>query len=191
MATAPTAEPGQISPGVWRPVDLALGDDPAFTVHGRIDYVDPALDPQTSTIRVRARFENEDEALIPGIFTRVRIFQDTLESTVVPDIALLSDQAGRYAFVLNDKDAVEVRRVNIGALDGRMRVVLDGLTPTDRMVTTGLQRARPGITVNPTLQNLESKTPAPASTEPPATKGDEKKSSSLERDTQKDGERRV
>ena len=161
LATAPTAEPGQLSPGVWRPVDLAIGDDPAFTVHGRIDYVDPSLDPQTSTIRVRARFENEDESLIPGLFTRVRIFLDTVESTVVPDIALLSDQAGRYAFVLNDKEAVEVRRVKIGALDGAMRVVLEGLTPADRMVINGLQRARPGLTVKPALQALEAKAPAP------------------------------
>jgi hypothetical protein len=152
---------------VWRPVDLAIGDDQAFTVHGQIDYVDPALNPETSTIRVRARFENEDETLIPGIFTRVRIFLDTVESTVVPDIALLSDQAGRYALVVDDKDVVQLRRVKIGALDGSMRVVLDGLAPTDRMVINGVQRARPGIAVKPTLQKLEEKVPAASSPPPP------------------------
>jgi len=155
MATNPDAEPGQIAPGQWRPVDLAIGDDKEFTVHGRIDYVDPALDPQTSTIRVRARFENDDGSLLPGVFARVRIFLDSVDSTVVPDIALLSDQAGRFAYVLNDKDVVEVRRVKIGALDGPMRVVLEGLSTSDRVVVNGLQRARPGITTKPTLQKLE------------------------------------
>jgi RND family efflux transporter MFP subunit len=168
MARAPDAEPGQIAPGEWRQVDLAIGDDEQFTVHGRIDYVDPALNPQTSTIRVRARFENEDESLLPGLFARVRIFLDSIESTVVPDIALLSDQAGRFAFVLDDKDVVQVRRVKIGALDGALRVVLDGLATSDRMIVNGLQRARPGIAVKPTLQSLDEKAPAPAS-QPPAS----------------------
>jgi RND family efflux transporter MFP subunit len=162
LARQPGAEPGQIAPGQWRPVDLAIGDDEEFTVHGQIDYVDPALNPQTSTIRVRARFENEDESLLPGLFTRVRILLDTVESTVVPDIALLSDQGGRFALVVNEKDVVEVRRVKIGALDGPMRVVLEGLTPADRVIVNGLQRARPGIATRPTLQNLEATAPAPA-----------------------------
>jgi multidrug efflux system membrane fusion protein len=182
MATAPGAEPGQLAPGQWRPVDLAIGDDEQFTVHGLIDYVDPALNPQTSTIRVRARFDNEDESLLPGLFTRVRIFLDTVESTVVPDIALLSDQAGRFALVVGDKDVVEVRRVKIGALDGPMRVVLEGLQPSDRMLINGLQRARPGIAVKPTMQKLEE--PAPASAPQPSGSvhsKEEKKSSSLDR----------
>jgi RND family efflux transporter MFP subunit len=182
MANAPGAEPGQLAPGQWRPVDLALGDDEQFTVHGLIDYVDPALNPQTSTIRVRARFENENEALVPGVFTRVRIFQDTVESTVVPDIALQSDQAGRFALILDEKDVVAVRRVKIGALDGTMRVVLEGLSPTDRIVVNGLQRARPGIAVKATLQSLEEKAAA-SPPQPKASASDkaDRRNSKLER----------
>ena len=175
MATNPDAEPGQIAPGEWRPVDLAIGDDLEFTVHGRIDYVDPTLDPQTSTIRVRARFENEDESLLPGLFARVRIFLDSVDSTVVPDIALLSDQAGRFAFVLNDKDVVEVRRVKIGTLDGLMRVVLEGLSASDRVIVNGLQRVRPGLVTKPTLQDLETTAPL-GSAQPKAEEGDKRQS---------------
>jgi len=163
MIKQPGAEPGQITPGEWRPVDLATADSTEFNIHGHIDYVDPALNPQTGTIRVRARFENEDGVLLPGVFVRVHVLLETEEQTLVPDIALLSDQSGRFAFVVNDKDTVEVRRVKIGALDGTKRVVLEGLNPADRVVINGLQRARPGVTVKPTLkEDTGPGGPAPA-----------------------------
>ncbi len=158
LATAPQAEPGQIAPGVWRPVDLATADTSEFSVHGRVDYVDPALNPQTGTIRVRCRFENQDEVLIPGLFVRIHILMETKDATLAPDIALLSDPSGRYALVVNDKDVVEVRHVKIGTLDGALRDVLDGLSPSDRIVVNGLQRARPGALVRPALQEIP---PAP------------------------------
>lgn len=178
MASAPGAEPGQVAPGQWRPVDLATADSDEFNVHGVIDYVDPSLNPQTGTIRIRTRFDNANGALLPGLFVRLRIFQDTAEALLAPDIALLADQNGRYALVVNDKDVVEVRRVKIGSLDGPMRVVTDGLAPTDRIVVNGVQQARPGLTVKPTLKAIEApKVPAQAPaqssqpdkpTEPPA-----------------------
>ena len=170
LATAPGAEPGQTAPGEWRPVDLATADSGAFDVHGRIDYVDPALDPQTGTIRVRARFENEDQTLIPGLFVRVRVFLETSPAVLAPDMALLSDPTGRYALVVDDEDTVAVRRVKVGTLDGPLRVVLDGLAPTDRIVVNGLQRARAGALVKPVLAAEDTAggpgAPAPESAPP-------------------------
>lgn len=151
LAQSPAAEPGEITPGEWRPVDLATADSASFDIHGRIDYVDPSLDPDTGTIRVRCRFENEDGLLLPGMFVRVRFFLRETDALVVPDIALLSDQIGRYALVVNDEGVVETRRVEIGARDGPMRVVLGGLTGSDRVVVNGLQRARPGMKVEAAL----------------------------------------
>lgn len=161
LAKSPGAEPGQIAPGEWRPADIATADSSEFNVHGHIDYVDPALNPQTGTIRVRCRFENEDEVLIPGLFVRLRLLLDTTEAILAPDIALLSDQNGRYALVVNDKDTVEIRRVKTGALDGALRVVLEGLSATDRVIVNGLQRARPGVVVKPTLKEIEAVPAAP------------------------------
>lgn len=145
-------EPGQVSPGQWRPSELALADESDFPVSGRVDYVAPALDSQTGTLRVRTRYENEDERLLAGLFARVRFAMSSEKRVLAPDSALLSDQQGRYAMVLNAKDEVEMRRVRIGALDGSMRVVEEGLTPQDRVVVLGVLKARPGSKVSPTMQ---------------------------------------
>jgi RND family efflux transporter MFP subunit len=171
LAKARDAEPGQIAPGEWRPVDLAITDEEEFKVHGHIDYVDPAINAQTGTLRVRCRFENENEMLLPGMFVRLRFLLDTAPAMLVPNIALLSNQSGRYALVANDNDVVEVRQVKIGALDGTMRVVTGGLSPSDRVVVDGLMRARPGATVKPTLGEIPPDRPTTtgASGETPST----------------------
>ena len=76
----------------------------------------------------------------------------TRKSLLVPEAALLRDQLGRFAMVVNAKDEVEVRRVHIGTLDGDMRVVEDGLKPEDRVIVLGVLKARPGSKVTPKTQ---------------------------------------
>lgn len=164
MTHEPGAEPGQIAPGEWRPVDLAIGDSAEFDVHGHIDYVDPALNPETGTIRVRARFDNADTLLLPGLFARVRILLDEQEPLLVPDIALMTDQTGRFALVVNDQNVVELRRVTIGALDGTLRVVQSGLVESDKVIINGLQRVRPGVTVKVTQPASSSRVEPSAAT---------------------------
>lgn len=150
-------ERGQLTPGNWRPCELALADETDFKVKGRVDYVDPQLNAQTGTLRVRTQYENANDTLVPGLFARVRFPMSTRKSLVVPDAALLSDQQGRYAMVVNDKNEVEARRIKIGTLDGSMRVVEEGLKPEDRVIVLGVLKARPGSKVTPKAQE-----PAPA-----------------------------
>ncbi|MBX3360320.1 MAG: efflux RND transporter periplasmic adaptor subunit [Phycisphaeraceae bacterium] len=145
-------EPGQIAPGVWRPAELSLADRDEFMFKGRVDYVDPKMDPVTATLRLRTMYENADEVLLPGLFARVRFPMATTRSLVVPEAALLSDQLGRFAMVVNDKDEVVQKRVKIGALDGSMRVVEEGLTAQDRVIVLGVLKARPGSKVSPKMQ---------------------------------------
>jgi RND family efflux transporter MFP subunit len=149
MAKDLTLEPGQIAPGEWRPIELALADGGQFSYRGRIDYVDPLLNPQTSTIRVRGQFDNEDEFLLPGMFVRLRFPMETRSAILAPDLALLSDQGGRYALVVDEHDEVQLRRVTTGDLDGTLRIVTSGLSAGDRLVVNGLLRARPGAKVQP------------------------------------------
>jgi RND family efflux transporter MFP subunit len=145
-------EPGQLTAGNWRPSELALADESEFKVKGRVDYVDPQLNSQTGTLRVRTLYDNANESLVPGLFARVRFPMSTRKSLLVPEAALLSDQQGRYAMVVNEKDEVEPRRVQIGTLDGSMRVVEEGLKPEDRVIVLGVLKARPGAKVTPKMQ---------------------------------------
>jgi multidrug efflux pump subunit AcrA (membrane-fusion protein) len=62
----------------------------------------------------------------------------------VPDVALGSDQAGRYLLVVNGENIVEQRKVRVGPLEGGLRVIEDGLKADDRVITAGLLRAIPG-----------------------------------------------
>lgn len=145
-------EPGQIAPGEWMPCELALSDQEEFSVTGRIDYVDPEINRETGTLRVRTRFENENELLLPGMFARVRFAMSSQEAMLVPDAAVLSDQQGRYLMVVNVRDEVEVRRVSVGRTDGPMRIITDGIAPTDRVIVLGVLKARPGSPVTPQMQ---------------------------------------
>ena len=79
----------------------------------------------------------------------------------MPDVALGSDQAGRYVLVVNGENVVEQRKVRTGPLQGDLRVIETGLKPDDRVVTAGLLRAIPGQKVDPQLQKIEA---------PPASK---------------------
>ena len=75
---------------------------------------------------------------------------------LVPDVALGSDQAGRYVLVVNGENIVEQRKVRIGPLEGGLRVIEDGLKPDDRIVIAGLLRAIPGQKVDPQLKTIEA-----------------------------------
>jgi RND family efflux transporter MFP subunit len=135
-----------------RACELSLSDEVNFRFQGRVDYVEPQLNVETGTLRVRTRYDNADELLIPGFFTRVRFAMSSNSALLVPEAALLSDQQGRYALVVNDDNEVGARRVTVGVLDGSMRVVREGLSADDRVVVLGVLKARPGSKVTPKMQ---------------------------------------
>lgn len=160
---------GQLKPGEWLPVELALRDESEFKTKGRVDYVAPELDASTGTLEVRARFENEDDFLTPGLFARVRFPMDKSLALLVPEAALLSDMQGRYALVVNQENVVEQRRVQIGTQEGDLRIVTNGLAPGDRVVVRGVMRARPGAKVTPKTEEETKKADADRkASEPPA-----------------------
>jgi RND family efflux transporter MFP subunit len=131
-------------------VEVALQDDTDYPHVGHIEYVAPGLDPTTGTLAVRALFANAKQVLLPGYFVRVRVPGPPRQGALlVPDVALGSDQGGRYVLVLSKDDVVEQRKVEIGALVGALRVIEKGLVADDRVVVAGIMRAIPGQKVDP------------------------------------------
>jgi len=139
------------------PVEVGLQTETGFPHKGRLDYAAATLNQSTGTLPVRGVLPNSDRALLPGFFVRVRVPIDQEQNALfVPDVALGSDQAGRYLLVVNGENVVEQRKVRTGPLEGELRVIEEGLKPDDRVVTAGLLRAIPGQKVDPQLKKIES-----------------------------------
>jgi RND family efflux transporter MFP subunit len=156
---------GQDLDGKWRVVEMGLTDQTGYPIVGRVDYVEPSLNANSGTIRVRTRFENEDGFLLPGQFVRIRVPIEQLETIVLPEASVLSDQSGRFVMTVDDKNIVGIKRVQVGPVDDGHISILSGLTVEDRVIVGGIPKARPGSPVTPTAAAPAS---APASTQPKA-----------------------
>lgn len=150
------------------PISIGLPDEEGYSVQGTINFVDNRVDTGTGTLRVRGVFENPKRLFSPGVFVRVLIRTGpTKQSLVVPDEAFGTDQGQKYLYVLNDKNVVQQRKVKTGNVtEGGLRVVEEGVSTGERIVISGLQRVRPGLTVD--AKPLES-TKQPTGTNVPAT----------------------
>jgi RND family efflux transporter MFP subunit len=133
------------------PVEIGLQTEEGYPHQGKLDYVSPTVDPSTGTLAARAVLDNPGRTLLPGFFVRVRIPGKPQPALLVPDIAVGSDQGGRYVLVVNKDNVVEQRQVDTGRLVGDLRVIDKGLTKDDRVVIGGIMRAIPGQKVDAEL----------------------------------------
>jgi len=144
------------------PIEVGLQTDNGFPHRGKLDYAAPTINQSTGTLAVRGVLPNPDRVLLPGYYVRVRVpFDQQQSALLVPDVALGSDQSGRYVLVVNGESVVEQRKVRVGPVDGDLRVIDSGLQPDDRVVIAGLLRAIPGQKVDPQVRKIEA-SPAPA-----------------------------
>jgi RND family efflux transporter MFP subunit len=147
--------------------DLGLASEEGFPHRGQIDFVSTRIDPNTGTIEIRAVIPNPNRVILPGLFARVRVPFTRQAATLVPDVAIGTDQGGRFVLTVDDQNAVQYHRVKIGAHVGTLRIVDEGVGTDDWVVVNGLQRARPGVTVKPNRVPLEVPPVEPAPTPMP------------------------
>jgi len=148
------------------PIEVGLQTENGYPHKGVIDYSAPDVNQSTGTLQVRGIFENADHVLLPGYFVRVRVPQRLQPGLLVPEVAVGSDQAGRYVLTVNADNVVEQRRVQLGQTFGDMRVVESGLNSDERVVVSGILDAVPGQKVDPQLSKAKS-----AATEPAGSSG--------------------
>ncbi|HTZ04024.1 MAG TPA: efflux RND transporter periplasmic adaptor subunit [Xanthobacteraceae bacterium] len=141
------------------PVEVSLQNESGYPHKGKLDYIAPTVDPSTGTLAARATLDNAGGSLLPGYFVRVRIPSRPAPALLVPDVAIGSDQSGRYVLVVNKDNMVEQRKVEPGQLVGDLRVIESGLNKDDRVVVGGIMRAIPGEKVE---AETEAKPAAPA-----------------------------
>ncbi len=132
------------------PVRLGLANEEGYPRAGTVEHVDNRLDSLSGTIRVRARFDNPDGLLVPGLHARVQVGGGAPEEALLVDErAVGTDQDRKFVLVVADDGRVDYRDVALGPFRDGLRVVTRGLAAGERIVVNGIQRARPGDLVQP------------------------------------------
>lgn len=132
------------------PVYVRLLDEREWTREGLIDFADNAFDTATGTLRVRATFANPDALLLPGVFGRLRVAAGNPSSALLIDPkAVLADQSAKIVMTVDAEGIVQPRPVDLGPVIDGLQVVRSGLSADDRVIVSGLLRARPGASVTP------------------------------------------
>jgi membrane fusion protein, multidrug efflux system len=129
-------------------IDLQVEGDSGHVYHGVIESFDNRINTGSGTIRARARFDNTDNSLVPGMFVSVRMSGGTLNNAIlIPESAIGNDQSKRFVFVVNRDSKAEYRQIALGPeVDGN-RVVTTGVKAGERVILDGLQRLAPGALV--------------------------------------------
>jgi multidrug efflux system membrane fusion protein len=130
------------------PVQLTLPGDKGHVYHGTIYSFDNRIDPASGTIRARAKFDNADGALLPGMFVTARLAEGAeRKELLIPERALGFDQNKKFVYVVGADNKVAYREVELGKQVQSRRVVLKGVQAGDRIVVDGVQRLRPNTAV--------------------------------------------
>ena len=139
------------------PIEIGLQDEEGYPHKGHLDYVSPQVDPSTGTVAVRAIFDNKDNALLPGLFVRVRgpIAQQD-KALLTRNDAIGTSQEGSYVLVVGADNVVQRKIVKTGQKQGQLMIIESGLDPGDWVVIQGIQQAFPGAKVEPQRSELNS-----------------------------------
>lgn len=136
---------------------VAVGDEVVFTAEGvagtfrgTIYALEPQIDADTRTLRVRARGANPGRVLLPGAFADIELIFEEIEGALtVPAIAVVPELGGKKVFVVEGGQAAP-RPVETGIRTADRVQITEGLAPGDSVIVTGIQQLRPGLPVRVT-----------------------------------------
>ncbi|SFV33180.1 RND family efflux transporter, MFP subunit [Hyphomicrobium facile] len=134
------------------PVRVKLADESEWSHEGVMDFVDNAFNQRSGTIRGRAILSNKDDLLTPGLFARIALYGGDVDAFLIPDTAIISDQARKIVYTVNADDVIAATPVTLGQMYEGLRVIKAGLKADDRVVIEGVANpaVRPGTKVAPT-----------------------------------------
>src|SRR6185437_5600284 len=145
-------------------VDALRSDDNAVIDHGQLTVVDNQVDQSTGTVKLKAEFPNADVQLWPGQFVNVRLLIDTLKHVVViPTSAVQRGPNGTFVYVAGDDNKAKLRTVTVAKQDETTSVIANGVTPPERVITTGFGSLTDGARIT---IGSENGTPPPQPARP-------------------------
>jgi multidrug efflux system membrane fusion protein len=129
---------------------------------GELSLVDNQVDMTTGSIKLKAKFANEDKILWPGLSVSTRLLITTEKNVVViPDAAVPRGPEKLFAYVVGANDRIEMRNLDVGEIQDGQAVIKNGIKAGERVVTAGYYRLQPGSTIE--LQNSKQQMPTPDS----------------------------
>lgn len=139
------------------PLQLILSDGSLFPYKGKVNFINREVNNVTGTILIQSVFPNPDRLVRPGQFARVRAAVETLPNALLVPQRCVNEVQGNY-FVLRVKESGEVEQVGVrlGQSYRDYFIVLDGLSPNDKVIYEGLQRAKTGIQVEAEVVEFQS-----------------------------------
>src|ERR1700722_15164556 len=158
----------RVNSGAQLPVTAYTSENSQEIATGTLYALSNQMATSTGTVTLRAKFENDDEALFPNEFVNIKILVDTLmQAVLVPTPAVLSGAPGDYVYLANANKTVSVRKVTLGASDGRNTAILSGLAAGDTVVVDGTDRLSDGAQISVSTAAAS----APGAQQAPATPG--------------------
>jgi multidrug efflux system membrane fusion protein len=140
------------------PVRVKLADEKEWLHEGVMDFLDNAFNQRSGTIRGRALLANKDDLLTPGIFARIAVYGGDVDALLIPDDAVISDQASKIVYTVTADNVITATPVTLGQMYEGLRVITAGLKPDDRIVIEGVANPaiRPGTKVAPTPGTIKA-----------------------------------
>jgi len=119
---------------------------------GTLSNVDNEIDPTTGMVKLRAMFDNSDNALFPSQFVNIRLLMATLhDQTYAPSAAIQHGAQGTYVYVIDRSQpknpVANMRTIRTGPTDGDRVAIMDGLSPGEMVVIDGADRLKDGASV--------------------------------------------
>jgi multidrug efflux system membrane fusion protein len=134
--------------GVHLPVDAYNRDNSKKLASGKLVTLDNQIDNTTGTSKLKAVFDNKDNALFPQQFVNMRLLVDTLTNQlVVPNVAIQNGQQGTFVYVVDNRSRVHIKTVQVGVATAAATQILSGLSEGDQVVIDGTDRLVDGATV--------------------------------------------
>lgn len=126
-------------------IHLAMPGDTPYGKPGTLDFSGTTVDPDTGAVDLRGVIPNPKAKLLPGMYVHLKVDFGALDKAfLVPESALMRDATGPYVLLLGKDDKVELRRVKTSGVYQENWIVTHGLSKGDRIIVSGLARARPG-----------------------------------------------
>src|SRR5262245_39230577 len=146
------------SRGAANPVRIQLADETGWPHEGRMNFVDNEVNARSGTIRGRAILDNHDLFFSPGTFGRLQLYGGTIDALLIPDDAIISDQARKAVLTVGPDNKIVAKQVTPGGFALGLRVITSGLQASDRVVVSGLANpfVRPGAVVSPEASEIKA-----------------------------------